>query len=85
MPILSQFTNVCKICIIIVTISLSNAIISAQSGRDNPHRRELKGCRGLPAGVWGVPNLFLSLSPPQAAQNREKRKLGHSPKPQVKG
>jgi len=43
----------------------------------------LKGCRVLPAGVWGVPrNLFFSLLPPQAAsKKKEKGFYGDTPNP----
>jgi hypothetical protein len=43
-------------------------------------RRELKGCRVLPAGVWGVPNfLFFSLAASGGEYKKEEKEVfrGH--------
>jgi len=50
--------------------------------RGVPHRRQLKGCRGLPAGVWGVPKLlFPFLAVYGGEQKKKKRFFGDTPNP----
>ena len=48
----------------------------------HPYRRQLKGCRVFPAGVWGVPKFFFSsLAAAGGEQKEKKRFFGDTPNP----